>query len=153
MKINRNALFIVAAAALIGLSGCGAAGSPAPSTAAASAPAADSTSSSPVSPASPMSSAPTGAMEGMGSMDGAAADTIHIQNSAFHGPASVAPGAAVPVMNMDSEGYTIASDDGTTFNLDVKAGQTLTFTAPDKPGRYAYHCVGHNDMQGTLTVR
>ena len=89
---------------------------------------------------------------GTGSTGTAAAATIHIKSFAYNGPGSVPAGATVTVMNMDSEAHTLTADDG-SFEAVVKAGTSTTFTAPAKPGAYAYHCAYHSNMHGTLTVK
>ncbi|GAB3568132.1 hypothetical protein GCM10027405_29520 [Arthrobacter alkaliphilus] len=95
--------------------------------------------------ASPMASS-------MGSMGSLAAATIHIKSFAYTGPDSVPAGAMVTVMNMDTEAHTVTADDG-SFDVVVKAGTSVTFTAPVKPGAYAYHCTYHSNMHGTLSVK
>ena len=87
-----------------------------------------------------------------GSTGTAAMATIHIKSFAYAGPDSVPAGAAVTVMNMDSEAHTVTADDG-SFDAVVKAGTSATFTAPNKPGAYGYHCTYHSNMHGTLTVK
>lgn len=88
----------------------------------------------------------------MGSAGTASAVTIHIKSFAYSGPDSVPAGATVTVMNMDTEDHTLTADDG-SFNAVVKAGTSVTLTAPAKPGAYAYHCTYHSNMHGTLTVK
>ena len=40
------------------------------------------------------------------------------------------------------------------FNTgDIQAGQSKTFTAPKKPGSYAFTCSIHQFTTGTLVVR
>lgn len=82
----------------------------------------------------------------------AAAATIHIKSFAYTGPDTVPAGATVTVMNMDSQAHTLTADDG-SFDAIVKAGTSVTFTAPAKPGAYSYHCTYHSNMHGTLTVK
>ncbi len=55
-------------------------------------------------------------------------------------------------MNMDTEAHTLTADDG-SFDAVVKAGTSITFTAPSKPGTYPYHCTYHANMHGTLNVK
>lgn len=111
--------------------------------------------------AQPASSAPSSTMtmdSGMGGSampsagNAAATATIHIKSFAYSGPDSVAAGSEVTVMNMDTEAHTVTADDG-SFEAVVKAGTSVTFTAPKKPGAYAYHCAYHSNMHGTLTVK
>ncbi len=88
----------------------------------------------------------------MGSTGTASAVTIHIKSFAYSGPDSVPAGATVTVMNMDTEAHTLTADDG-SFDAVVKAGTSVTFTAPAKPGAYPYHCTYHSNMHGNLTVK
>ncbi len=64
-----------------------------------------------------------------------------------------AAGSTVTVMNEDKETHTVTADDGDSFDVTVPAGATRTFTAPDKPGSYPFHCSFHSDMHGALRVR
>lgn len=82
-----------------------------------------------------------------------AASTIHIHDFSYTVPASVPAGAQVEVMNMDGEAHTVTADSGGGFAVRVPAGQTMTFIAPTKPGRYPFHCEYHSNMHGTLIVR
>jgi plastocyanin len=82
-----------------------------------------------------------------------AAASITIRNFDFGAPVSVAPGAVVSVVNMDSAAHTVTADQGSAFDVDIRGGGTATFTAPTAPGTYAYHCTYHPNMHGTLTVK
>jgi plastocyanin len=69
-------------------------------------------------------------------------------------PLTVAPGASVAVSNRDSAGHTATSDTSGLFKSgNVAKGQTVTFTAPTKPGTYQFHCDYHANMHGTLIVK
>jgi plastocyanin len=79
---------------------------------------------------------------------------ITIKDFAFDGPASVKPGTKVMVTNSDSSTHSVTSDQAGMFDVDVPAsGGTATFTAPNKPGSYPYHCKYHGNMQATLVVK
>ncbi len=105
------------------------------------------------SPAS-TSAPPPGPAYGAGPTAGtAAATTITIKDFAYGDPLTVAPGAAVTVTNMDAAAHTVTADEGSAFDAQVKGGGTATFTAPTKPGSYAYHCTYHPGMHGTLVVK
>jgi plastocyanin len=78
---------------------------------------------------------------------------IHIAKFAYQTPASVAPGATVTVMNMDGEAHTVTADSGSAFDTKVDPGKSATFTAPMKPGTYAFHCTYHGNMHGMLVVK
>lgn len=106
------------------------------------------------SPAS-TSAPPPGPAYGAGPTAGTAAATtiITIKDFAYGDPLTVAPGAAVTVTNMDAAAHTVTADEGSAFDAQVKGGGTATFTAPTKPGSYAYHCTYHPGMHGTLVVK
>jgi plastocyanin len=93
----------------------------------------------------------------MSAMGGAGASssalTIHISKFAYQTPASVSPGAKVTVMNMDGEAHTVTADSGSAFDTKIDPGASTTFTAPMKPGSYAFHCTYHGNMHGTLVVK
>lgn len=79
--------------------------------------------------------------------------TMTITGYAFEVPESVAPGAEITVTNEDGVGHTVTSDDdGATFDVAVGPGETVTFTAPEEAGDYAFHCRPHPAMTATLTV-
>lgn len=104
------------------------------------------------SPAS-TSAPPPGPAYGAGPTAGTAAATITIKDFAYGDPLTVAPGAAVTVTNMDAAAHTVTADEGSAFDVQVNGGGTATFTAPTKPGSYAYHCTYHPGMHGTLVVK
>lgn len=139
MKTNLTMLAALTTAGVIGLSGCGSSGSgaadPGPTSASHStSPKSPSTSASPSTP--------------MGDMA-----MITIKNFAFTGSTTVAPGADVMVANSDGETHTLTSDEAGMFDVNVPGGGSGTFTAPTKPGSYAYHCSFHSNMSGTLVVK
>jgi plastocyanin len=83
-------------------------------------------------------------------------DTITIQSFAFH-PLSltVAPGATVTVHNTDGATHTVTASGpskGAFDTGDISPNQTITFTAPTRPGAYPYICNIHQFMMGTLIV-
>ncbi|HEV3265834.1 MAG TPA: cupredoxin domain-containing protein [Acidimicrobiales bacterium] len=84
---------------------------------------------------------------------GGAGQAITIKNFAFS-PSSltVAPGASVTVTNDDSVAHTLTSKSGGFDTGDIQAGQSKTFTAPNRAGSYPYICTIHQYMTGTLTV-
>lgn len=77
--------------------------------------------------------------------------TIHIKNYGYS-KLEVPPGATVTVMNMDPETHTVTADDK-SFDVTAPGGQSVTFTAPSKPGTYTFFCKYHSNMHGTLTVK
>lgn len=62
------------------------------------------------------------------------------------------PGATITIYNEDNVGHTVTSDTDGQFDAVVGAGETITFTAPDEPGDYPFHCTPHPQMVSTLTV-
>ncbi|MFC0458496.1 cupredoxin domain-containing protein, partial [Arthrobacter liuii] len=103
--------------------------------------------------ASPMaSSTPPSTASSMAATGGSTESTIHIKSFAYSGAGTVPAGSTVTVMNMDNQAHTVTADDG-SFDAVVKAGTSITFTAPAKPGTYTYHCTYHSNMHGTLTVK
>lgn len=81
------------------------------------------------------------------------ASTITIHDFAFEGPASVAAGATVTVVNDDPETHSVTADGGGGFDVTVAPGESRTFVAPSEAGSFAYHCLFHSDMHGSLRVR
>lgn len=136
------ALLGVAAVGIVSLAACGSSGD----AAGTSSPAGAASSSGSMSSMSAMSMAPS--TTGSSSM----ADMIMIKSFAFTSPASVPAGSTVEVMNRDSEAHTVTADSGGAFNVTIPPGKTVTFTAPTKPGTYAYHCAYHSNMHGSLRV-
>jgi plastocyanin len=56
-------------------------------------------------------------------------------------------------MNMDGEAHTVTADTAAAFDVKALPGESVTFTAPSKPGTYPFHCTFHSDMQGSLVVK
>jgi plastocyanin len=83
----------------------------------------------------------------------AAGPKISIADFKFGAPLTVTPGATVTVLNSDSAEHTVTADSGDAFNVEVGDNGTATFTAPTRPGTYAYHCSYHPSMHGQLIVR
>jgi plastocyanin len=68
------------------------------------------------------------------------------------GTAGCASGSPAPTSSAPPAA-TASADEG-AFDVDVKSsGGTGTFTAPTRPGVYAYHCAFHPAMHGALTVQ
>jgi plastocyanin len=88
-----------------------------------------------------------------GATDASASAVIHISSFAYQTPALVSPGATVTVMNTDGEAHTVTADSGSAFDVTIGGGSSSTFTAPMKPGSYAFHCTYHSNMHGTLVVK
>lgn len=77
---------------------------------------------------------------------------ITISNHTYDVSGTVAPGDSIAIVNHDSVDHTVTSDDGESFNIAAPAGQTVTFTAPDEPAVYAFHCIPHPSMVSELVV-
>ncbi len=149
MNINKAKFVIVPSAALLlALSGCSSSGTGTGTDTTSPAGSMSATSMAPSSPAASATSPDTST-----SAPAAAAETIHIQDFAYSGPDSVAPGSTVTVMNMDSTTHTVTADEGSAFDVTVKPGESMTFKAPTTPGTYKYHCTYHGNMHGTLVVK
>lgn len=80
------------------------------------------------------------------------APLITISDFEYSFTGTFAPGATVTVHNEDNVGHTVTSDTGGQFDVAVGPGETVTFTAPEEPGEYPFHCTPHPDMVSTLTV-
>ena len=98
----------------------------------------------------PKESAETG--QSSGSAD-AEPVVITIKDFEFAGPASVAPGATVTVVNEDRSSHTVTSEAGDFEEVVVKGGADGSFVAPSRPGEYAYVCDFHPEMTATLVVK
>ncbi|NYF97544.1 cupredoxin domain-containing protein [Janibacter cremeus] len=78
--------------------------------------------------------------------------TITISDFTYSVPDSVPAGAEITVTNSDEVGHTVTADSGDTFDVAVEPGATVTFTAPESAGEYAFHCIPHPAMTSTLVV-
>ena len=138
MRIAARVWGVIAATALVGLSGCGSSGGGPGST-----------------PATPSSAAASSAAASTtGTTAGTSATVvITITNFAYQGPVSVSPGSTVTVKNEDSQAHTVTSDQAGLFDAVVPGGGNVVFTAPTTAGSYAYHCTYHSNMHGTLLVK
>ncbi|AEV75378.1 plastocyanin [Mycolicibacterium rhodesiae NBB3] len=82
-----------------------------------------------------------------------AGPTITMVGMSFGDPITVAPGAKITVKNDDSAEHSVTSRTEGIFDVHVDAGEQGTLTAPSKPGEYAFYCVYHPSMKGTLIVK
>ncbi|WP_202915148.1 MULTISPECIES: cupredoxin domain-containing protein [unclassified Mycolicibacterium] len=88
---------------------------------------------------SPGTSVPTGpviAIEGMG----------------FSSLGPVAPGTEITIINNDEVEHSVTSRTKGLFDVHVDGKGRATLTAPQEPGEYAFYCLYHPAMRGTLTV-
>jgi plastocyanin len=79
--------------------------------------------------------------------------TITMADMSFGDPITVAPGAKITVKNDDSAEHSVTSQTEGAFDVHVDAGEQGTLTAPTEPGEYAFYCVYHPSMKGTLIVK
>lgn len=99
------------------------------------------------------SAAATGTTEATSGPAAASAATITIADMAFGETVTVPPGAQVTVKNDDSPEHSVTSVTAGQFDVHVDGGEQGTFTAPTTPGEYAFYCVYHPSMKGTLIVK
>jgi plastocyanin len=83
----------------------------------------------------------------------ASGPTITMANMSFGDPITVAPGAKITLKNDDSAEHSVTSQAEGKFDVHVDGGEQGTLTAPAEPGEYAFYCVYHPSMKGTLIVK
>jgi len=93
------------------------------------------------------------AAEPTGTTAEASGPTITMADMSFGDPITVAPGATITVKNDDSAEHSVTSQTEGKFDVHVDAGEQGTLTAPTEPGEYAFYCVYHPSMKGTLIVQ
>ena len=64
----------------------------------------------------------------------------------------VAAATKVVWRNRGRNRHTVTADDGRFGSGTLFSGDTFTVRAPTAPGVYAYHCIFHNYIRGTVTV-
>ncbi|WP_051478236.1 cupredoxin domain-containing protein [Arthrobacter sp. H5] len=98
--------------------------------------------------------APGGSASGSASAEAAPAEEamITIKDFEYEMPETIAPGTMVTVVNEDEAPHTVTAKDDGGFDVDVPAGETVTFTAPEEAGDYAIICTYHPQMSGTLVI-
>lgn len=132
MKAINRILAVAAAVSLVGLTGCAAQGR---------------------DPSSPPPAAGSSSAPSSNASAQAAEAVITIRDFAYEVPSSVKPGAMVTVTNADSAPHTLTAKDQGGFDIEVPAGATVIFRAPDDPGEYGVICSFHPQMTGTLVVK
>ena len=65
---------------------------------------------------------------------------------------TVSPGTTISITNDDFVFHTITSDDGEFDSGKVQPGIPGSVTAPNRSGRFPYHCISHQDMKGVIIV-
>lgn len=83
---------------------------------------------------------------------GGAAATVTAEGFAFAGDVTAAPGDEVTFQNNDGTTHSVTSEDDAWEEAVVSGGDSGSFTAPDEPGDYEFHCKFHGNMQATLHV-
>lgn len=139
---------------VVGLAACSSGGSTPSSSSGASSAASASRSSSAASPSQSSSSAsPSQNTSSDNGSSGSATKTatITIKDFAYSGPATVSAGTKITIKNQDSTAHTVTSKQGGAFDVMVPGSGSATFTAP-KAGTYAFICLYHSNMMGTLKV-
>jgi plastocyanin len=96
--------------------------------------------------------ATTEATEAPGAPAAAGAPTMTIADMSFGEPITVSPGAQITIANNDSVEHSVTSQTAGQFDVHVDGTETGTLTAPNEPGEYAFYCVYHPNMKGTLIV-
>jgi len=66
---------------------------------------------------------------------------------------TVKPGETITVINNDLVGHTLTNDSGLFDTGLISNKNKVTFTAPENPGEYPFHCTPHPFMKGALTVQ
>jgi plastocyanin len=82
----------------------------------------------------------------------AGAATITIASNSFGDPVTVPAGAQITIKNDDSAEHSVTSQTAGQFDVHVDGNQQGTLTAPTEPGEYAFYCIYHPSMKGTLIV-
>ena len=70
----------------------------------------------------------------------------------FGEPVTVPAGAQITIKNDDSAEHSVTSQTAGQFDVHVDGNEQGTLTAPTEPGEYAFYCVYHPSMKGTLIV-
>jgi plastocyanin len=94
----------------------------------------------------------TATTEATGAPAPAGAATMTIADMSFGDPITVPPGAQITIKNDDSAEHSVTSQTAGQFDVHVDGGQQGTLTAPTEPGEYAFYCIYHPSMKGTLIV-
>jgi plastocyanin len=105
-----------------------------------------------------MTGSPTTTAEATGTTEAGApapagAATITIADMNFGEPITVPPGAQITIKNDDSAEHSVTSRTAGQFDVHVDGNQQGTLTAPTEPGEYAFYCIYHPSMNGTLIVK
>ncbi|OFB43890.1 plastocyanin [Mycolicibacterium sp. (ex Dasyatis americana)] len=78
---------------------------------------------------------------------------LAIEGMGFSSLGPVAPGTEITIVNNDEVEHSVTSRTKGLFDVHVEGKERATLTAPEEPGEYAFYCLYHPAMLGTLTVR
>ena len=150
MKIRQSITGILLAASLVGIAGCG-------TTEDGGSTETEGASTTPAATSAPAATSPAAApaeTTGAAATPAEAAEEVVITITDFEYEVSgpVAPGAEVTVINNDTVGHTVTSDEQGLFDSVVGPNETVTFTAPEDAGEYSFFCTPHPNMISTLVV-
>lgn len=81
-----------------------------------------------------------------------AGPVIMIEGMGFSALGPVAPGTQITIVNNDEVEHSVTSRTKGLFDVHVDGKGRATLTAPQEAGDYAYYCLYHPAMLGTLTV-
>lgn len=84
--------------------------------------------------------------------DDADSVVITISDYEYDVPDAIGPGTEITVSNEDSVTHTVTSDEEGLFDVTIDGGSEATFTVPDEPGEYPFHCTPHPFMTSTLVI-
>ncbi|ODR25951.1 cupredoxin domain-containing protein [Mycolicibacterium porcinum] len=82
-----------------------------------------------------------------------AGPVITIEGMGFGSLGPVAPGTEITIINNDEVEHSVTSRTKGLFDVHVEGKERATLTAPQQPGEYAFYCLYHPAMLGTLTVK
>ena len=66
---------------------------------------------------------------------------------------AASPGTEITIINNDEVEHSVTSRTKGLFDVHVEGKGRATLTAPQDAGEYAFYCLYHPAMLGTLTVR
>ncbi|WP_210115521.1 cupredoxin domain-containing protein [Mycobacterium sp. DL99] len=78
---------------------------------------------------------------------------ITIEGMGFSSLGPVAPGTEITIINNDEVEHSVTSRTKGLFDVHIEGKGRATLTAPQEPGEYAFYCLYHPAMLGTLTVK
>ena len=89
---------------------------------------------------------------GGGSSNVKADATLDVTSFSFK-DVSIKAGGTLAIKNSSGSAHTFTPDNSGDFkDTNLPDGETVTVTAPTKPGDYKFHCAIHPSMTGTMTV-